>query len=265
MKTTASPISRSPLFTLIELLVVIAIIAILASMLLPALNQARDKAKAVKCVSQQKQIGNANLLYAQDNKDIMPIAWAGVATNPTWLPWWGQSAPYLGYNKLSFGWNNPADVTPVIFQCPSKENYISKSNPALPAGSTLPAGQLPRYRTNYAYCRLIGWDGSNPANDIWKKAVKISRVARASSVIAMVDGAGTNAKGSSEYQEYTFTSSGSAQYPDSGNIDFRHHGALNGTFLDGHVQSIKLMGLASSGTEALWNLPPYAINYYFSR
>jgi prepilin-type N-terminal cleavage/methylation domain-containing protein len=82
-------------FTLIELLVVIAIIAILAAILFPVFAQAREKARAISCLSNTKEVGLAILQYVQDYDESMP---SGVYTPALTLPglaWAGQTYPYM--------------------------------------------------------------------------------------------------------------------------------------------------------------------------
>ena len=80
-------------FTLIELLVVIAIIAILASMLLPSLQQAKAKAKTITCANQCSQHAAATAMYVNDNDEWYPIA----ADGSGWpIQWRFDLRSYLG-------------------------------------------------------------------------------------------------------------------------------------------------------------------------
>src|ERR1700690_2273493 len=76
-KVSARPAHRG--FTLVELLVVIGIIALLISILLPALNRAREVAKSIKCESNLRQIGKAMLMHANEHRQCMPLAGAQFA------------------------------------------------------------------------------------------------------------------------------------------------------------------------------------------
>lgn len=78
-------------FTLIELLVVIAIIAILAAILFPVFAQAREKARAITCLSNQKQLGLGAMQYAQDYDEYNPPVWQQDGLHP----WWHKIDPYV--------------------------------------------------------------------------------------------------------------------------------------------------------------------------
>ena len=112
--------SLSRVFTLIELLVVIAIIAILASMLLPALNKARNRAHAIKCMANEKQVMQAALLYANDYGDYLPLGSAD--GNDFGYPhhWISLISKYLGATT-------PESTVPKVFFCPKdasrRENH----------------------------------------------------------------------------------------------------------------------------------------------
>jgi prepilin-type N-terminal cleavage/methylation domain-containing protein/prepilin-type processing-associated H-X9-DG protein len=223
LQLSCSRVFRKASFTLIELLVVIAIIAILASMLLPALQQAREKSKASDCVSRLKQVGLANGFYIEDYKGFYHVIGNVKFDDESQLQYaWSKILGKLGYISGNY-WK--------LARCQS----FTLSPAASEAGSIQTYGVNLQYRTDKGRTLVYNFGVNDSANYYGFAPVK--KFTNPSDYVTHADTIG--AKCDEKYLGYSYYTFTADAY--NGGAPCAIHGsAVNSLFADGHVGSVDL-------------------------
>ncbi len=189
---------KQNIFTLIELLVVIAVIAILASLLLPALNKARDRAKTISCVNNQKQYFLAINSYVDDNNEYLLKPFQ-VFNDPAgrWSGW-----DYWYYHLKE------SKRLPKIIKCPTVSSRGEDLN-------------------YYALNSMVHYGDSRDALSSYR-----SKWRKTTQKVLLVDG--TSFETGYNYAQWRWWPTSS----DTNALEPRHNKAVNVLYLDGHVGSV---------------------------
>jgi prepilin-type N-terminal cleavage/methylation domain-containing protein/prepilin-type processing-associated H-X9-DG protein len=245
-------------FTLIELLVVIAIIAILVALLHPTIVSARGKAMESSCASNMRQLGVAFLLFAADNKGVLPAA-SGNGTS-----WSLAIAPYVG------GLPDPKQVSHV-FRCPA--HRTPPVVPSKPMGSYAAlVGNMTRLNSPYAAWPrqrvFLGWFGvGSPKVDVRplfmvpapSKTAMLTELAQSRNHY----GVGQALMNIDPYQIDPTSVGVQTGWADANNVTLLlHQGRVNYLFVDGHVStfdynSTNIVGTGDLKTPfGIWTVHP---------